>query len=106
MRAGDLRKRIIIEQPTVAADSVGEMVPTWSTLAVLWASIEALTGSERLQDAQINATADVKISVRYRAGITTAMRIKYGTRQFEIVSVQNVEERNRELAMLCVEHLA
>lgn len=105
MRAGDLRKRVTIEQPAESQNGVGEMTQTWSTFAVLWASIEPLVGSEKLQAAQINANADAKITVRYYAGITPKMRIRFLARMFQIVSVQNVDERNRVIDLVCVEQL-
>ena len=106
MRAGELRKRFTVEQPAEAADCLCQMVQTWSTFAVLWGELHPLVGTERIQAAQINANADTQITVRYFAGITNKMRIRYGARIFQIVSALNVDERNREIDLLCTEHLA
>ena len=103
MRAGELRKRITIEQPVRAADGTGELVPTWATFAVLWAALEPLTGSEKIQAQQVNASVNMKATVRYYAGITPQMRIRFGARTLQIASVQNIEERNREIDLMCVE---
>ena len=107
MRAGELKKRITIEQPTGTADALGEPVQTWATWAVLWAALQPLVGTERLQAAQVNANADVKVTIRYYLGLipTVKMRIRYGTRMFQIVSVQNIDEHNREVDLLTIEQL-
>ena len=44
-----------------------------------------------------------KIRMRYQAGITHKMRVAWGTRLFEIESVLNVGERNREIVLMCSE---
>ena len=103
MRAGELRKRITIETPVRSADGVGEMVPAWSLFGVVWASIEPLSGNEKIQAQQVNANVDIKVTMRYLAGVVPAMRIRFGTRTFQIASVQNIEERNREMDLVCIE---
>ncbi|HXC40330.1 MAG TPA: phage head closure protein [Burkholderiales bacterium] len=105
MRAGSLRKRITIESPTETQNSVGETTQTWSTFAVLWADMERLTGSEKIAAAQVNAGADTRITARWTAGVTEKMRIRYGSRMFQIVSALNVDERNQELDILAAEAL-
>lgn len=104
MRIGKLRKIVDIQQPTRAADGTGEMMPTWSTfVAGLYAEIEPLSGAEKIQAQAINASTNMMVRVRYIAGITPQMRVSYGTRTFQIVNVQNVKERGRELELLCIE---
>lgn len=105
MRAGELRNRVTVEQYTESANSVGEPVKTWSTYAVLDAAINALTGTERIQAAQVNANAFVQMTLRYYPGITPKMRVRLGSRTFQIASVVNVDERNREIDLLMVENL-
>lgn len=103
MRAGELRKRITIEQPSRVADGAGELVPGWTLYGVVWAAVEPLSGSEKIQAQQVNANVNIRVTIRYLAGVIPAMRARFGTRTFQIVSVQNIEERNREMDLLCVE---
>jgi SPP1 family predicted phage head-tail adaptor len=44
-----------------------------------------------------------KIRIRYLASVTPKLRIKFGTRYFDIVSVINPDERNEYLEMMCRE---
>jgi len=53
----------------------------------------------------VNAEVTGKISIRYLAGITPKMRVKHGNRIFDIVSMINPEERNRELQLMVKERI-
>lgn len=45
-----------------------------------------------------------RIVLRYRTGVDSEMRIKFGTRIFEIISPPvNAQERNNELLLFCKE---
>jgi len=106
MRAGWLRHRVTIQKKTTSQDSYGAEQETWTNVATVWAGIEPLRGREYI-DAQ-NATAEVthRVRIRYQSGITPRMRVSFGSRTFEIVSVINVLERNRELELMCREVVA
>jgi SPP1 family predicted phage head-tail adaptor len=109
MRAGELNKRITIEQPVETVSGLGEPVQTWSVFAVLWAGIQPLVGSERVQAAQVNANADVKVTIRYYFGIlpSAKMRIRFKDRVLQIAAPpQNINESNRECDLLCIEQSA
>ena len=41
--------------------------------------------------------------MRYLSGIVPKMRVKVGSRIFDILSIINVDERNRELQLMCRE---
>ena len=103
MRAGKLRHKITIQDYTESQNSYGEVTKTWSDYATVWASIEPVRGREFWDSKQINAEITAKITIRYLAGVTPKMRIKYGARIFEIISVINPEERNKDLQLMVKE---
>lgn len=103
MQSGKLRHRITIQQPTNTAGSMGQVTTTWSDLATVWASVEPLSGSERWRAQQVQPGVSHKVTLRYLAGVTPAMRVQHGTRYLNIDSVLNTEERNVELVLNCVE---
>lgn len=100
-----LDKRVTIETSTAAVDAVGEPVQTWALFAVVWAALRPMTGNERIQAQQVESSADSVITIRYLAGVVSTMRIKYGSRTFQILWVQNVNERNMWLELRCAEQL-
>jgi SPP1 family predicted phage head-tail adaptor len=103
MRAGRLRHRITIQDYTESQNTFGEVTKNWTDYATVWAAVEPVKGREFWESQQINAEITTKVTIRYLAGIKPKMRILYDTRIFEIDSVINVDERNRELQLLVKE---
>jgi SPP1 family predicted phage head-tail adaptor len=103
VRAGRLSERVIIQTSTEARDSLGQAIPTWTTFATRWASIEPLRGDELFKAQTINAELTHQVRIRYIAGVTPKMRVLYGTRILRILQVADVFEEHRELVLLCAE---
>ena len=105
MRIGKLRHRITIDQVTEIQDTDGAVLESWSQYAVVQASIEPISGREYFAAQSTQADVTHRISLRYRSGITPKMRVNYASRIFDILSVINVGERNRELQLMCRESI-
>jgi SPP1 family predicted phage head-tail adaptor len=104
LRIGALRHQVTIQSYTKSRDSYGGEVETWTDLHTgVWASVEPLIGREYLAAKQVQAEVSHKVRMRYIAGLLPAMRIVWGTRTFEIESILNVQERNRELVIMATE---
>ncbi|MGB9780623.1 phage head closure protein [Caldanaerobacter sp.] len=103
MNIGELRHRITIQQPVESSNTFGEVEKTWQDVATVWASIEPLRGREYFNSQQINAEVTTQIRIRYRPGIKPKMRVVYGERIFDIQSVIDVEERHKEIHLMCKE---
>lgn len=103
MKAGKLRHKIIIEQAINSIDSYGATTRTWSTYATAWASVEPLTGREYFEQGKVNSEVTTRIRTRYISGVTNLMRVKFGTRIFGIVRINNILERNKEFELMCQE---
>jgi len=103
MRAGQLRHRITLQQKTTSLFNYGATTETWAALDTVWAGIEALTGREFFSSQQTVAQADYRITLRYRSGITSAMRAVEGTRTFDIQTVLDPDGRRRELVLMVKE---
>lgn len=103
--AGKLRHQITIQQPTRTQDSFGEPLLTWSAFAVTRASVEPIVGRELTQAAKVEGDMTHRVYVRFRDGITTDMRILHRGRVFNILSVGDVEERERRIEIRCKEEV-
>lgn len=75
----------------------------WATERVIWAEIEPLSGSELTEAQQKVADATHQVTIRYLSGVTPDKRILFGVRELYIENVRNIEERNREMVLICVE---
>jgi SPP1 family predicted phage head-tail adaptor len=106
VKAGDLRHRVEIQSSTAARGQSGATLPAWNTsvpFAYARAKIEPLSAREVFAAEAASAEVTHRITIRYLAGLKTDMRIKHGTRYFDVVGIRNIEERNAWLELLCVE---
>ncbi len=91
---GKLRHSITIEALTRAADDMGGETRTWTTFVTTWSEISPAGSAERYFGQQVQQIISHKITMRYQAGITSKMRVLFGTRYFQIHGVKNLDERN------------
>jgi SPP1 family predicted phage head-tail adaptor len=108
MRGGKLKRSVDIESPPnpLNTDAAGEPIKTWTPfLQGIMVAIEPLFGRELLAAQQKYNTVSHKITMRYVAGVTAKMRVKFGTRYFNILSIYTEEEDGRVSHLLCEEGL-
>jgi SPP1 family predicted phage head-tail adaptor len=70
------------------------------------ARIEPLSGREEFLAAQRQATTTHLITIRHSSLISAldaSWRIAFGARVFTIDNIRNVDERSREMDLLCTE---
>lgn len=103
MRAGTLRKRVELQTPTERRNEYGEPEFIWNTSATRWVGIESVDGRESFENNKVGGMVTHKITMRYESGVTPKMRFLFGSRVFNIGSVINMNERNKELLCLCKE---
>lgn len=103
MRSGRLRHRVTIQSPVVAVNGYGERIVTWSTVAVVWGAVEPLRGREFFEAEQVQAEISHRVVLRYRSGINSTMRLLHLTRVLHIQQVIDVDERHREMQLMCRE---
>ena len=101
MRAGALDQRVTLEQRVEGQDEAGQPFEDWLPVFDAWAAVEPLRGREVIRaDAVANIT-DVLVKLRYRPGVTNAMRIRHGDDVYDIASVANIKSADREVELLC-----
>jgi len=103
MQAGKLRNLIVIQASTPTRTASGSSEDVWAQHAEVWASIHPVTGTESVSSNQLVSTTSHKITIRYLATVLTKMRVKYGTRYFDIESVQHPLEKGDKTILLCKE---
>lgn len=105
MQAGKLRKRIEIQRRSTTQDGYGQPLTTWTTEITTQADFEPLNGRELVAAQAVQSEVTHTVTIRYRPGITPAMRISYAGRFFNIHAVLDEAERRRMLTLLCSEGL-
>lgn len=101
--SGDMNKLIIIQTQTTTQDSYGQPQDTWADTYTVYANIKPLVGKEYFQAQQIQSDLTHDVTTRYRTGIKPKMRIKYGSRYFEIHAVIDPEEAHQWMYLKCRE---
>jgi SPP1 family predicted phage head-tail adaptor len=104
--SAQLNKRITIFSETKTDDGLGGSgVGGEYVFCTVWAAIWPTRAKETRKNMREGVTVSHTIRIRYRPGILTTMKIRYGTRIFEIKGGINPDEANRCLDMVCDEQL-
>jgi SPP1 family predicted phage head-tail adaptor len=104
LNAGSLNKRIEIQSKTSTADGLGGHTDVWATTKTVWAAIWSLSASDVIEGMKTSAQVTHRVRIRYQSGITSAMRIKFGTLYFSIIAPPiNPNMANEYLDILCKE---
>ena len=100
------------------ANELDDTGGTWSTLFRAWVAIQPFTAREVLNTPQIEQHETHRVRTHWRDGVSPRDRFKIAKatlvnqddisdplnyRYFEIDSVMNTREHNRELELLCTE---
>lgn len=100
---GRMRHRVTLEAEVTAPNPFGEQVPSWQAEAVVWASVEPLSGREVLQADQLQSQVTHRVWIRWRQGVEANKRFRHRGRALNILSVHDRDERRELLECLCVE---
>jgi SPP1 family predicted phage head-tail adaptor len=102
---GELRHKVKIQEKFITSvGNAGNSVFSWrNTCGDVPACITTLNGREAEQARMLVAQATVKITFRYREGITSKNRIVKGSRVFNIGHLDNIDQRNLWLVATCTE---
>jgi len=100
---GRLRHRLTLESASRTPDGGGGASETWTTVAEVWAEITPSGGTEVVDADALTGRVSHEIVFRYRADVAPVMRLRRGTRLFDIAAVIDIDERHRWLKCLCVE---
>lgn len=109
MRAGPMRQRVTIQTLSETADGYGQRIQSWTSSGTFWASVKNLSGREAVNAKQVKADATHQVTMRYvgtlfsTPGLQPSMRLVFNGRFFNILFVNNIDERNREYQLLTQE---
>jgi SPP1 family predicted phage head-tail adaptor len=104
MQAGTLKTRVVIQQQSAVQDSIGQPVNTWTTYATVWADIRHKSGVEAIKSGEVTSTVKASVRVRYKAGITAAMRVVHGSVVYQIQSVLRDVAHKDYMDLVCEVH--
>lgn len=94
---GALRSELTLERAAYADDGAGGQVETWSEVGTVFGRIEPLEARSVFGAGQTIETTTHRVTLRFRSGLTSGMRMRRGDRVFEIVTVADPDETGRYL---------
>jgi SPP1 family predicted phage head-tail adaptor len=101
-QAGQLDRRITIQNFSETTDSFGQQVKSFSTLASVWANVVERVGREGEDGEMIAATKKVEFVIRYRTDVDEEMRISYNNNTYKIQAIQSADARKAFLKIVCL----
>ena len=103
MRAGTLNQRITIQTNTPTRGTNGETVDSWADDFTVWARKAHQNSREFYAAHKVNSETTDLFVIRYRSGITTKNRVKYGSRYYDIIGPNDPDGGKVEIHLLCRE---
>lgn len=103
MDIGRLRHRITLMRQVNEINDYGATMTKWKSIATVWAEVKPLSGREYFSAQQVQSEITTQIWLRHIEGIKPTMKVKFGKREFEILSVLNTQERDVSLQLMCKE---
>ena len=100
---GALQARLVIEMPNEIADGVGGVKRSWISGDAVWCDIATLSTQQRLEAEQLGQTLTHRVTLRWRANLTTQMRFRRSGQVLAIRGVSDPDNSKRELTCLCEE---
>ena len=108
MKTGRLRHQVTIQRDAnhgVPDASGGQQAEDWQSITVRPANVIPLTGRERFTAQQVVPDVTHRVEMRFDPEVQTkpVYRLLYANRPLQIESAINVDERSRELHLMCKE---
>lgn len=103
MESGKLNKQIDIQQVTVTQSSYGEPVMTYTSfIDGVWARVDPVAGREYYQSKLLLNSIDTRFTIRYTTDeILENMRVVYNDKNYNILSVINIDDANKDVVLMC-----
>jgi SPP1 family predicted phage head-tail adaptor len=100
--AGALSERVTLQTMAGGVDAIGQPLPdNWADVCTVWAQVAPLAGREFLAAAAIATEVTARITMRYRPGVTAAMRVVHGADLYNITAVIHVKSARQEIQLMC-----
>ena len=99
----DLRTRITFQTPTLTKDAGGAQVVSWADIATtptVWARWINAHGESVVQGTTLQSAQRATVLIRYRADVVPIWQIVKDGENWQIISVDMVQDRNRWIEMV------
>jgi SPP1 family predicted phage head-tail adaptor len=102
---GARSRRFVLELPHETPDGFGGVIRSFVPGPELFGAMEMVSAAERIRAGRPEDAVTHRVTLRYRAGVTGAMRLTSGPRRFAIRAAADPDGSRRDLVCL-VEEIA
>jgi len=102
---GDMRDKIVIQVRTITSPSSDgvDFTEVFNTDKTVWAMVETKNGVEIFDGTNLLGVATHYFYIRYIENLTAESWIKFKSKYFDILDIQNLEERDEFMLIRCNE---
>lgn len=90
---GQLKTRLVVQQPIETPDDQGGVVRNWTTFATVWAQVTPLAARRDAEADADGVTQAYRIVLRSHLSLTLQHRFSDGARIYRIVTICEREDR-------------
>ena len=94
---GARRRRLVLELPVDEPDGFGGRLRRYVAGPTLWGALEPLGGAAPARGGRTERAGLYRVRLRYRPGLTPAMRLADGARRFAIRAADDPDGARRDL---------
>lgn len=99
---GDLRDRITLQNRSIQPEEI-DFTEDFTNDIEVWAMIETARGLDSFDGVTLANIVTHKIYIRFLAGVTEETWILFDERRFDIMDVENLDERKTFMLLRCKE---
>jgi len=103
---GLFRKRIDILSQTRIDDGAGGASLSWAPIEAAWAGVERLASTRDFAGDRRTQVRRIAATIRWRASAMPGRRIRLEARDYEIMSVESLDDKERRVVLVCEEVLS
>jgi SPP1 family predicted phage head-tail adaptor len=102
---GELRHRLVLEQPVETTDGAGGIARSFATVTTLWAAVVPVSARGGVVAADLGATVTHHIVIRAGPDLTTQHRLREGSRIYHILALRDQDGSGRFIEMQAEERV-
>ena len=99
----NLKHRVTLQRETKEEDGQGGYESSWSDLITVWAEVLPIGAREKIYAMQLKSPASHKVTIRYRAGLTSNDRLVFRGNIYDIKECIDPKADRRYLKLLCLQ---
>lgn len=103
IKSGDMRHRITLQTLSTVTGDGGQKTDTWNNTAVVWAGVKTKGHNPIERADKLEFITTTIFTTRYSSSYLPCRRIVFGSRTFNVVRVNNIDEKDRVIEFTCTE---